>query len=215
MGKEKMEQLKEKGTASGSFDANINLGMNIRDARMRHNLSIKALAEAAGVTSSLLSQIERGLANPSISTMKAISDALQEPLYNFFLPKVQNHEHLITRAASRERFFFPNFSGITRPDGYECELLNRTESGNLTMLRTKLPARSTSSTIARTHTEDEIAFVTQGNVIIQLGDVREILNEEDCIVIPANVPHRWINETDFPVYIIHCSSAYRNETAGI
>lgn len=187
-------------------NSNINLGKNIMEARKRHNLSIKALADASNVTSSLLSQIERGIANPSISTMKAISDALQEPLYNFFLPTIENRNQLISRANSRERFFFPSASEIERPDGYECEMLTTKLPSDATMLRTKLPPHSASSLAARTHPEDETGYVEKGTVLLQLGDTFEELFLHDSVSIPAKVPHRWINETDEDVYLILCSS---------
>lgn len=191
---------------SNPTNINLDLGKNIMEVRKRHSMSIKALAEAAGVTSSLLSQIERGIANPSISTMKAISDALQVPLYDFFLPTVDNTNKLISRANSRERFIFPSAADVERPDGYECERLTPKYPSEITLLRTKLPPKSASSTAARTHAEDEAAYVESGTVFLQLGDTREELYTHDSASIPAKVPHRWINETDEDVYLILASS---------
>ena len=43
------------------------LGKRIRDARKAHNLTLEALSTRAGVSRSLLSQIERGLVNPTFA----------------------------------------------------------------------------------------------------------------------------------------------------
>ena len=51
------------------------------------------------MTSSMLSQIERDLVNPSIATLRAISKALDVPLFMFF--KEENNEELVVRANSR------------------------------------------------------------------------------------------------------------------
>ena len=45
--------------------SDINIGEKIAQYRKRKGLSIRELAKLANVTPSLLSQIERGLANPS------------------------------------------------------------------------------------------------------------------------------------------------------
>ena len=46
-------------------------------------LTSKRLAELADITPSMLSQIEKGITNPSLQTLKLISVALNIPLFNF------------------------------------------------------------------------------------------------------------------------------------
>ena len=53
------------------------LGNKIRMLRTEKNITLKGLADKVNVTASLISQIERGLANPSISSLKAIADVLE------------------------------------------------------------------------------------------------------------------------------------------
>jgi transcriptional regulator with XRE-family HTH domain len=52
------------------------LGALIRDQRKRANLSLRQLAEMTSLSNPYLSQIERGLHQPSVRVLKAISDAL-------------------------------------------------------------------------------------------------------------------------------------------
>jgi transcriptional regulator with XRE-family HTH domain len=52
------------------------LGAFIRDQRKRANLSLRQLAEMTSLSNPYLSQIERGLHQPSVRVLKAISDAL-------------------------------------------------------------------------------------------------------------------------------------------
>ena len=49
----------------------INLGKKVQDFRNMRGMSLRELAKRAGMTASMLSQIERDLVNPSISTLKA------------------------------------------------------------------------------------------------------------------------------------------------
>jgi transcriptional regulator with XRE-family HTH domain len=60
------------------------LGSFIRQQRERSAMSLRKLAEAAGVSNPYLSQIERGLRKPSAEIMKSIARALSiraEALY--------------------------------------------------------------------------------------------------------------------------------------
>ena len=60
------------------------LGEFIRQQRERANLSLRRLAERAGVSNPYLSQIERGIRKPSAEILKRISRALEisaETLY--------------------------------------------------------------------------------------------------------------------------------------
>src|ERR1700733_13874234 len=52
------------------------LGAFIREQRQRANLSLRQLAEKPSLSNPYLSQVERGLHQPSIRALKAISDAL-------------------------------------------------------------------------------------------------------------------------------------------
>src|SRR5512141_1333199 len=62
------------------------MGERLREARRGRNLSLRTLAERLGVSASLISQIETGRANPSVSTLYAIAAeldvSLDELLFN-------------------------------------------------------------------------------------------------------------------------------------
>jgi transcriptional regulator with XRE-family HTH domain len=63
---EKADKPREQGT----------LGAFIRERRKRANLSLRQLAELTSLSNPYLSQIERGLHQPSVRVLKALSDAL-------------------------------------------------------------------------------------------------------------------------------------------
>lgn len=60
--------------------ASIMVGQTVAAARAKKGLSQKELAEATGIDQSDLSKIERGVANPSVGTLKRIADALDAQL---------------------------------------------------------------------------------------------------------------------------------------
>ena len=60
------------------------VGSFIREQREKHAISLRRLAEQAGISNPYLSQIERGLRRPSADILKAIARALSiraETLY--------------------------------------------------------------------------------------------------------------------------------------
>lgn len=60
------------------------LGNQIRTIRKRQDLSVAELAGAAGISNGMLSKIENGGISASLSTLQAISTALQVPLSSLF-----------------------------------------------------------------------------------------------------------------------------------
>ncbi|MDU4934515.1 MAG: helix-turn-helix transcriptional regulator [Peptostreptococcaceae bacterium] len=94
----------------------VDISKNISEYRKRKEITIKELASLTGVTQSLLSQIEKGSANPSINTLKQISSALDVPLFNFFISDVPT-ESLVVRKENRKKIMF------SEDDSFAYELL--------------------------------------------------------------------------------------------
>src|SRR5688500_6299694 len=72
-----------RGRETNAIDA-CSLGGRLETLRRAHRYSIRGLAEAAGVSASLVSDVERGKVEPSISTLKRLADALGTTLTYFF-----------------------------------------------------------------------------------------------------------------------------------
>ena len=58
----------------------VAFGLVLRDLRMAADLSQERLADATGLDRTFISLLERGLRQPSLSTLLALSEALQVPL---------------------------------------------------------------------------------------------------------------------------------------
>ena len=63
---------------------NIDIGAKIREIRKSKNLSIAELAEKTGLSTGIISQIERDLVTPSVVTFWKISKALEVSFGYFF-----------------------------------------------------------------------------------------------------------------------------------
>ena len=61
------------------------IGARVRARRQARGLTIKALAERAGLSVRFLIELEKGRGNISVSRLEAVSHALDEPLVSFFV----------------------------------------------------------------------------------------------------------------------------------
>ena len=75
------ETQAQKGTSEGK---GLDVGAFIREQRQRSRMSLRKLADNAGISNPYLSQIERGLRKPSAEILKGIAKSLSisaETLY--------------------------------------------------------------------------------------------------------------------------------------
>ncbi len=171
----------------------INIGKKIMEYRKSKNLSIRELAGLAKVTPSLLSQIERGLANPSINTLKNISKALDVQLFAFFMTHHESKD-LVVRANNRKKVIFPESRGIT------YELLSPDLKGSIEFALFELEKDGESEFME--HKGEEVACVIEGKVKIYLGSEEIILDTGDSIKIPSHIRHKWKNDYDMLCKVI-------------
>ena len=59
----------------------MTLGERVRRARQARNMTVAALAQASGLTKGFISQVERGLALPSLDSLRRIAAALDIPAH--------------------------------------------------------------------------------------------------------------------------------------
>ena len=64
----------------------LDLGTRIRSLRQARRLTLRDVAERAGVTESFLSQVERDVTSPSIATVHRIARALDLSIAQLFTP---------------------------------------------------------------------------------------------------------------------------------
>ena len=62
----------------------MEIGKKIKELRLRNNLTLEELASRSELTKGFLSQVERDLTSPSISTLEDILEALGTDLAHFF-----------------------------------------------------------------------------------------------------------------------------------
>ena len=73
----------------GAID--LAIGLSLRDLRDRRGLTARQLAANADVSAAMISRIENGQVSPSISTLSALSRALDVPLVSLFRETTDGH----------------------------------------------------------------------------------------------------------------------------
>jgi transcriptional regulator with XRE-family HTH domain len=99
-------QTRKPAAATAGDAAGVNLGRRIRDLRLSRDFSLKQLAAGAGVSASLVSQIENNRVDPSLSTLRKIALTMGVPVFALIAESVPGEVSLVPRA-KRRRVSFP------------------------------------------------------------------------------------------------------------
>jgi len=91
------------------------LGQKLKSIRLTNHISLRELAKLTGLTRSFLSQIERGISLPSITSLEKIARGLNTELSYFFKEDFPKDFSLFRR--KRERKF------LTKDSKTSCEVL--------------------------------------------------------------------------------------------
>ena len=165
---------------------NLKIGKKISEYRRVHNLTIKEFSELTNLSSALLSQLERGMGNPSLSALQSIASALNVSLSSLFEEDV------------RKTIYNPDQKHVLY-DVLTPSPINST----VELLLMNLSANSNTYGNYSTHIEEELAFILEGEVYIIFNDEEEfLLREGDTIRILPNREHKFRNSTDKDVKVL-------------
>jgi transcriptional regulator with XRE-family HTH domain len=165
------------------------MGSLMRQRREAIGLGVRELARRIGVSPSLVSQVERGLAMPSVSTLYAVARVLEISLDELFETAAQmSTGALVTRGGERPT--------IHLELGISWEQLFRDDSGAIELLRSVYPPGSESCPPSQmiSHVGEEMGYVLRGTLHVTVGDEQFVLGPGDGIHYDSAIPHRLANE---------------------
>ena len=160
---------------------NERLGNKIRKLRISKSMNLTAFAKKIGKTPSYLSQVERGMASPSIMALREIAKALNVPMFYFLID--DKKQNVIVRKNERKVLQFPK-SHLT------YELLSPDVSHRVQMIRTRIKIGASSCPKPLSHEGEECTLVMEGKMEIKIGDEFFILEEGDSIYYISSIPHK-------------------------
>lgn len=165
------------------------LGPRIREIRQQKGMTLNELSQKTQLTASYLSQLERDIIEPSLSSLRKISIALEVPIYTFLAEETK--EHVLISADQRRKLDLPNSSII-----YEFitpMALDKAANPKMEIIYFQLEPKSWSTDECLVHAADECIFVIKGEIDVFLGENKYSLKEGDSIYISENIPHRLYN----------------------
>jgi transcriptional regulator with XRE-family HTH domain/uncharacterized RmlC-like cupin family protein len=185
------------------------MGDRLRAERRAHGLSLRELADRLGVSPSLISQVETGRAQPSVSTLYAIAAELSVSLDELLFagrpdiaPRGSRPERArdpelpppVQRAGDRKR--------IRLASGVVWDRLTTSSEPGVEFLYVtyEVGGASGPEDAFQRHQGHEWGYVVSGTLHVTIGFEEYVLGPGDSISIDSMVPHRLSNQGPEPVH---------------
>lgn len=177
-------------------DEETELGPRLRGLRTTRDLTLRELAARAGVTESFLSQVERGVATPSIASVRRIARGLGMSIADLFA-EVEPAGRLV-RAGERRRISYPGLGAVD-------EFLTAGSGGKVqVIMSTVAPGGGTGEEPYTHESDEEVVIVLEGELDLWVGDEHFHLEAGDAVTYSSRVPHRNTNNGTGATRILFC-----------
>ena len=159
-------------------------GEKLRAVRERKGYTLKVVAQAAGVSESLVSQIERNRVSPAIDTLLALADALEIDLEYLFEEYRRERPVRVIHADERRHM---NENGII----YE-EIVKPLDDDGAHAVEAyyiTIPSGAETKRGSYGHLGREFGIVTEGTIDVHYETSVYTLKQGDSISFSATAPH--------------------------
>ena len=174
----------------------VDLGARIRALRVARGETLRKLAAQAGVTESFLSQVERGVASPSIASVQRIARALGTSIAELFA--TDDRAGIVVRAADRRRLVYQGLGAVD-------EFLTRATDGRLQVIRSTIEPGGGTGDEAYSHDSDEeVVVVLEGVLDLWIGPEHYRLETGDAVTHSSRLPHRNTNPGPGVARVLFC-----------
>ncbi|PPG31779.1 helix-turn-helix domain-containing protein [Pseudoclavibacter sp. RFBB5] len=180
------------------------LGLAVRAGRKRLDLSVHALAKQAGVSLGLVSQLERGIGNPSLGSIQRLATALGVPITQLLEPSAPDFA-VVTHD---RRLRLPTPTDVPEDERAVRELLTPRSESTLQLIRSVLPPRFTNAGRPFRHIGTESVTVLSGRLMVVHGEEEVVLGAGDTATYACSTAHWWSNEHDGETVVIGAVSPF-------
>jgi transcriptional regulator with XRE-family HTH domain len=184
------------------------IGARLAELRKQHQYSIRSLAARAGVSASLISDVERGKVEPSISTLKRVASALGTTLTYFFSDPSESNSRVV-RASERvavssgtDREPKGEARSAIEASGIRFELASPEHAENIEAIYGRYDIGASMGDEPVTHEGEEWGMVLRGRLKVWVGEEIHFLDPGDSIWFPSTIPHRMENVAKEPTEYI-------------
>lgn len=173
------------------------VGGVIRRLRSEKNMSLQELSRLSGVSSGMLSQIERDLANPSLKVLTKIQQALGTTAGALFpqgsdINVTQRDPEFVRRKDQRP---LCELGYLTK------ELLSTGSSQSLELMLLHIPPNGSSGGTPLTSPAEKGGLVLDGEIFLTVDGKEAKLREGDSFIFDGRLPHAFRNLSSLPVKV--------------
>jgi transcriptional regulator with XRE-family HTH domain len=181
-------------TAEPHTNARLELGERLRAIRLLRRLTLRELAEAAGVSESFVSRLERGRSGASVATLQRLAAALTIEISDLFGSETPARRQILRR----EQRQLLEWGHLGRK-----ALLTPKPFLALEVVAAEFEPGGSTGDEPYTHGDsEELLLVLAGNIQLQLGAELFHLAEGDSVNYRSSTPHRVSNNGDEPAEVL-------------
>jgi transcriptional regulator with XRE-family HTH domain len=169
----------------------------LRQHREKIGLSVRSLATRAGFSPSFISQVENGIASPSIGSLEKIAACLQVTLAELFHER-DGFASTVVRAKNRPRLE----SGWSQA---EIESLGSDPASRLDPLLITLQPGGASGKKGHAINREQFVFIVSGQVILTMNEIEQELSTGDAVTVRSHTAALWVNLSKRPVQLLFIS----------
>ena len=173
----------------------LRLGARIRQLRKARGLTLVQLATATELSHPFLSQLERGLAQPSLGSLRRIAVALETSPIELIAaaeePTDGSRDVEVQRAGT----------GAV-PEGFAAGAARMLVHGDRPFHPMEVVSDATSQGECFVHEEEEFLYVATGSVLVELSGEVYPLAAGDSIYYGGGISHRWWSADGAPYRLV-------------
>ena len=176
----------------------MTIGSRLRHARQALGLQQQQLAQKAGITPSLVSQIERDRVSPSLNSLRKLAGALGAPLTYFFEERLDSH----IKVVQKSQHSVLSFDGSSERWTILAAGLVR---GKIRAVLATLGPRERSGSGDKVVVEPgqmKLCYVVQGTIEILYSGKTYRMKGGDSAYLDGGVDHRWANPGARPAKVL-------------
>ena len=175
------------------------VGQRVRAMRREQQVTLQVLSAACGVSVGVLSEIERGVGNPSLNTLVQVAHALGISVVNL-LSVTEQHSPVVRRHERRALDARHDIDGDAR-----IEILTPSVDGALEVVWITAPPGYDTSSTPFSHAGEGFGLVMSGRHEVYLDGEKHVLEPGDSITYQCSTPHWYKNpgpETVEAIWIV-------------
>jgi transcriptional regulator with XRE-family HTH domain len=168
----------------------IDLGMRLKEFRIKRGLSQTELAKLVGVTPSTISQVESNLIYPSLPAVLKMAEVLSVEVSSFFQESVDMRDRIIFPAAEALDVKFPDLpeGSIVGKRMTPLDFDLKAEPYLIEILPNKdLPSHFF------IHKGEEVGYLLSGKLQLKLEKAVYTIRSGDVIYLTTEMPSQWRN----------------------